>query len=91
MYTGGPLHTRGKRPHDYVTKSGAESHVPPAKVSHSSRHKPLPASKGVVKPRSKTIKLSSAKAANQVGVFFFFQLFFTSCSPRTHYLITVNY
>lgn len=81
MCTGGPLHARGKRPHDHVTKSGTESHLPPAKVSHSSRHEPLPAGKGVVKPRSKTIKLSSAKAANQVGAFFFFLYFFYLMLP----------
>ncbi|TWW59498.1 zinc finger protein 638-like [Takifugu flavidus] len=65
-YAGGPLHNRGKRPHDYVTKSpGDESHHPPfAKVVHSSRHEPLPSSKSAVKPRSKASKLSSTKAAN---------------------------
>lgn len=70
MVTGGPLHNRGKRPHDYVTKSpGDESHHPPfAKVVHSSRHEPLPSSKSAVKPRSKATKLSSTKAANSVGV-----------------------
>lgn len=72
----GPIYIRGKRPHDYVSKSpGAEGHTPPAKVSHSSRHEPLPASKVVVKPKSKTIKLSSAKAAHPVGVFIFFLYF----------------
>lgn len=76
MYAGGPLHPRGKRPYDYVSKSpGAESHHPPAKVGHSARHEPLPASKDVVKPKSKTVKLSSAKAANLVGVFFFISFF----------------
>lgn len=70
MVPGGPLHNRGKRPHDYVTKSpGDESHHPPfAKVVHSSRHEPLPSSKSAVKPRSKATKLSSTKAANSVGV-----------------------
>lgn len=86
MYAGGPLHPRGKRPHDYVSKSpGAESHHPPAKVGHSARHEPLPASKDVVKPKSKTVKLSSAKAANLVGVFFLFLSFpgfFAVCCPQ---------
>lgn len=70
MVTGGPLHNRGKRPHDYVTKSpGDESQHPPfAKVFHSSRHEPLPSRKIAVKPRRKATKLSSAKAANSVGV-----------------------
>lgn len=86
MYTGGPLHTRGKRPHDYVKSPGAEDHHPPAKVGHSSRHEPLPASKGVVKPKSKTIKLSSAKAANLVGVFIFLYFFFTWCCPQMPFL-----
>lgn len=91
MSTGGPLQTRGKRPHDFVTKSpGAESHHPPAKVSHSTRHEPLPASKGVVKPKNKTIKLSSAKAANPVGVFLFLPMVFTSCCPQTHYSVPAN-
>lgn len=86
MYAGGPLHPRGKRPHDYVTKSsGAESHHPPAKVGHSARHEPLPASKGVVKPKSKTVKLSSAKAANPVGVFVFsFFLYFLPHAVLRH-------
>lgn len=78
MSTGGPLQTRGKRPHDFVTKSpGAESHHPATKVSHSSRHEPLQASKGVVKPKNKTIKLSSARAANPVGDFlsFFYDIY----------------
>lgn len=70
MVTGGPLYNRGKRPHDYVTKSpGDESHHPPfAKVVHSSRHEPPSSSKSAVKPRSKATKLSSTKAANSVGV-----------------------
>lgn len=70
MFTGGPLHNRGKRPYDYVTKSlGDQGHHPPfAKVVRGSRHEPLPSGKGAVKPRSKATKLSSAKAANPVGV-----------------------
>lgn len=70
MFPGGPLPNRGKRPYDYVTKSPADEghHSPFAKVVHGSRHEPLPSGKGVVKPRSKATKLSSAKAANLVGV-----------------------
>lgn len=70
MFPGGPLNIRGKRPHDCVTRSSSdESHQPPsAKVSHSSRQEPQPPTKGVVKPRTKPIKVSAAKAANLVGI-----------------------
>lgn len=70
MFPGGPLHNRGKRPYDYVTKSlGDEGHHPPfAKVDHGSRQEPLPSGKGVVKHRSKAMKLASAKAPNPVSV-----------------------
>lgn len=68
-----------KRSHDSSTKFSSDPNQhPPSKAGHAPKREPLHSStktsKSVMKHGSKTIKISSAKPTDMVGVFPFFLL-----------------